>query len=201
MNLLPIGPTPPEAMGRVLDNNFINIDNKFNNINTNNINFNSGVWWEEIARITISSNTDNITLSSIPARKYLQVHFTGIATGGTLNTQIRFNSDTGNNYAYSLFNNGAYSATTSTNLMPLDSSAPVGVQYGVYNIINISNREKMVEGTMVSSTATGAATAPTAIILHGKWANTANLINTILYFNNGTGDFAAGSEIIVLGHN
>lgn len=57
--------------------------------------------FESIETVTLSSNSNNITFSSIPATfKHLQLRFIGRITSGSQGCTIRFNSDsTASNYA------------------------------------------------------------------------------------------------------
>lgn len=47
----------------------------------------------------------------------------------------------------------------------------------------------------------GAGNAPNKREAAGKWHNTSNQITRVDVINITTGDFAAGSEVIVLGHD
>ncbi len=164
----------------------------------------AGVWWEEIARTTLASAGDIITVSSIPARKYLQIIMTGIATGGTLDTGITFNGDTGANYSAGSFNNGAaYTSGGSQPNLALEAgtTASGGVQLILKEILNIATSEKIINSSAVNVGTTGAATAPKSYWSVEKWANTSVQISSMIWTNTGTGDFAIGSEIIILGHN
>lgn len=160
-------------------------------------------WWKEIARTTLSGAADTITVSSIPAFNYLRIIYYGIATGGTLDAFLRFNSDSGASYAWQGVNNGAFSSGTSGTSHPLDSSAVVSGQSGTQTIeiVNYAAREKVGTFQAATVTATGAATAPFLLSGTLKWINTAAQISTITATNSGTGDFAIGSEVIVLGAN
>jgi hypothetical protein len=160
-------------------------------------------FYQEIARTTLSVAGDTITVSSIPARQYLRVHFYFYATGGTLNSQYRFNSDSGNNYAEKYFNSFATPTDiVNTNILDMDNGSPAsgGVVFGTIDIINIASREKHAFLTS-QQCGTGAGTAPFPQQVSQKWVNTSAQINTITVTNSGTGDFAIGSEVVVLGHD
>ena len=163
----------------------------------------SGLWWEEVARTTLSGSSDTISVSSIPARTHLRVIILSIPTGGTVDAQMNFNGDTANNYALRVSNNGAADTTSVSraNWTFFGSTASSYVGTALIDIINLATSEKI--GFMTSHTigGAGAANAPDRTIRVGKWANTTARINGITLVNTGTGDFAAGSEIIVLGRN
>lgn len=164
----------------------------------------STVWWEEIGRTTLSSVGDTITVSGLPSRRYLYVVYSGVASGGTLDTTWRFNNDSGTNYTYrALLNNVADTPVTSGTSFAGESGATDSGQLdaGTLEIVNITANEKMFMYRNVSQDAAGGGTVPTTLTYHGKWANTADSINRIDWINAGTGDFAAGSEVVVLGHD
>lgn len=159
-------------------------------------------WWQEIARTTLSGAGDTITVSSIPARKYLMVIIEVVSTGGTVNTSITFNGDTGANYAFRVSTDGAAdssaTSTTSINTVSTASATPI---FAVANVRNIAAQEKLVYAYSIGQNTAGAANLPIRRELAGKWANTAAQITTVTVTNTGTGDYAIGSEVIVLGHD
>lgn len=162
----------------------------------------AGVWWQEIARTTLSGAGDTITVSSIPARKYLMVIIEVVSTGGTVNTSITFNGDTGANYAFRVSTDGAAdssaTSTTSINTVSTASATPI---FAVANVRNIAAQEKLVYAYSIGQNTAGAANLPIRRELAGKWANTAAQITTVTVTNTGTGDYAIGSEVVVLGHD
>lgn len=175
-----------------------------NNVTTAKINFGgagSGIWWEEIGRTTLASAGDTITVSSLPARKYLMVIVAAQNTGGTINTTLRFNNDSGSNYARRISISGGSDLTnvsqSSLSMSSTDASPRMLVAY----IVNIASNEKLIETQSVEQNTAGAGNAPTRIEGVGKWANTSAQISQIDVINTGTGDYAIGSEVIVLGHN
>src|SRR5690606_7463419 len=83
------------------------------------IDFASGVWWEELGRATVTSASSAITVDNLPPRKYLKLYVIAIPTGGTIRTQLRFNNDSGNNYASKIDNptgGGDSSGTSQTSI-------------------------------------------------------------------------------------
>lgn len=159
-----------------------------------------GIWWEEIGRTTLGVAGDTLSCTPIAARKYLYVIATLLATGGTISATVRFNNDSGANYARRLStNNGADAATGSLTGVTV-SSALAAKQLIDLTIDNIATLEKDFFSRAMSATA-GAANAPQSDQGYSKWANTADQITRIDLINGGTGDFAIGSEIVVLGHN
>jgi len=164
---------------------------------------NAGIWWEEIGRTTLSSSSDTITVSSIPARNYLQIRTNYSSVGGTISAHIRFNNDGGANYAHVLAQLGSSATTIVSDVGIVITGASVIInQFVTIDVFNVSNKEKLVHFTRIEGNTTGAGTAPTGLLSIGKWANTSTTINRIDIVNTlGTGDFAIGSELVVLGHN
>lgn len=162
---------------------------------------NGGIWWEELGRSTLSSSNDTITVSSFSARKHLLVRIVLIATGGTIGAGMTFNGDTGGNYPYRISDNGGADATAGSSTdMRLSASAANNIFIQAL-INNISAQEKMVMVHTLSANTAGAGNVPGRRELVGKWANTSAQISTLAITNPGTGDFASGSEVVVLGHD
>lgn len=165
------------------------------------IDFNSGVWWEEIGRTTLSSLGDTITVSSLPARKYLRV-LVSVLGSGTVDINLRFNGDTGNNYSRRRSDDGAADSTaTNGNGIGLGVPTTGSSYFATLDLINIANIEKVVNFESYRPGTPGAAAAPSRAEGLGKWVNTAALVNSIILFNVSGGDYAIGSEVIVLGHD
>lgn len=163
----------------------------------------SGVWWEEIGRSTLGVAGDVLTVSSLPARKYLKIIVSYLGTGGTIDVNMRFNSDSGSNYAVTLASVGG-SATTSTsqNAMIITGVATTPQSLVCMDVLNISAQEKLCQYNRSATNTAGASTAPSTTIFTGKWANTSSQISAVSIHNlAGTGDLAIGSEIVVLGHD
>lgn len=161
----------------------------------------AGVWWEEIARTTLGSAGDTITVSSIPARQYLKV-IVNLLSSGQIATSMRFNNDSSANYANRRADNGGAGATAvSQSSIVMDTGADTANMTIEINILNMSGKEKTARYIFASSGSAGAASAPNISDGNGKWVNTSAQISRIDIINTGTGDFATASEVIVLGHN
>lgn len=163
---------------------------------------NAGIWWEELGRSTLSVAGDTMSVTSIPARKYLYILVYAAATGGTINAQMQFNGDTGANYSSRSSLNGVGDGTgVSGTAVGLSATASAFTRFIELNIINVLAQEKLMTGHCIEQGAAGAGTAATRAELANKWANTAAQISRVDIINAGTGDFAIGSECIVMGHN
>jgi hypothetical protein len=159
-------------------------------------------WWgEEIGRTTLSVAGDTITVDNLPIRKYLNIIIRVVPTGGTIQAQVRFNNDSGNNYNRLLLSNWA----TVANNTSLSSLILIGAlqdeQISYIDISNLIGYEKTVSAWTTGRGVAGATNLPRVVTLSGKWINTASQINRIDVVNGGTGDFATGSELIVMGHD
>lgn len=162
------------------------------------------LWFEQIARTTLTVAGDTITVSGIPARKYLQLRIKLRGAGGTIDGSYRFNGDSATNYAFAIaiHDGNAYSNVASSNAMPTETGTVNGndYEYIIADIVNIASEVKAVsQRTMEYTVAASVPPIPTDI--WGTWVNTTSQINSIVLTNAGTGDFAIGSEIIVLGHD
>lgn len=161
----------------------------------------STVWWEELGRTTLGSGADTITLSSLAARQYLRIYIYTMATGGNITQLIRFNNDSAGNYARrTVVNDTASSATAQTSVDSGFSAGATPIQSCI-DVINLTAQEKMCVGLTSSPATAGAATAPSLAYYAYKWANTSAQISRVDIINGSTGDFATGSQVIVLGHD
>lgn len=156
----------------------------------------------EIGRTTLSSAGDTITVSSLPARKYLKIIVSILATGGTVDGGFTFNSDSGSNYTRRVsVDGGADSGATSQTSTSVLQTAAATPAFGVFDIVNISAQEKLMMGHSIGQGTAGAGNNVNRREHAYKWANTSAQISTVTLSNFGTGDFAIGSEVVVLGHN
>lgn len=172
-------------------------------VTADKVDFTTGIWWEELGRTTLSSSSDTITVSSIPARKYLQIRTNYSSVGGTISAHIRFNNDGGANYAHVYAQPGGSAATTVSDAGIIITGPSVIInQFATIDVFNVSNKEKLSQFIRTEGVATGAGVAPNGLLSVGKWANTSTTINRIDIVNlSGSGDFAIGSELVVLGKN
>ncbi len=163
-----------------------------------------GIWWEEIGRTTLSGAGDTISVTGLASRKYLLILTHCIATGGTARAVLTFNGDTGANYAVRASENGAADSTAAS-----QTGVNIGVaaanalpNFSIIEVVNVASREKIINAQGINEAATGVGTAPSRRECVAKWANTTDAINRVDLVNaSGTGDFAIGSEVVILGHN
>lgn len=164
--------------------------------------------FREIARTTLTGAGDTITVSSIPARRYLRV-IIHVIPSGNVNTNIKYNNDSGANYAENFYDIVPSSATptmttgrnVSNTLANLEVGNGTWQEFIQIDIINYATLEKLAKVQNIVGNTAGAATAPIINTFYHKWVNTTDQISRIDITNAGTGDFAADSEAIVYGHN
>jgi hypothetical protein len=159
--------------------------------------------WVEVGRTTLGSAGDDITVSSLPDKRYYMVLCNSLPTG-TTGERIRlgYNSiDTGSNYANRASKAGA-SDVTSTSETSYDINeglTPNLPTLDVTYIANLSGKEKLMVNHHTYESTAGAGTAPYRIESVGKWANTSNPLNIFNKTNVEAGSFNTGSEAVILG--
>lgn len=163
----------------------------------------TGPWWEELGRTTLGSAGDTITVSSFAARRYLKIITTVFDTGGAISGLLRFNNDSGNNYSrrYSVNGSGTDTTQVSQSSILAHSVSAANPQRAEIDVYNVAADEKVCTILATGASTAGAGTAPSRIDGGGKWSNTTDQITRVDYINDGAGDFAIGSEVVVLGHN
>jgi hypothetical protein len=159
----------------------------------------AGIWWEEIGRVTLSSAGDTLNTGTVPAKRYLRV-LCSLFNSGSITPVVTFNSDAGANYAERYNFSGTFGSSLNVNNIGNISN---GGAVPVFFTIDMHNQASIPKhGTVHGSYGNNAAgTAPDFIDFWFKWVNTSNQITSIQVVNTSTGDFAIGSELVVLGHN
>ena len=145
----------------------------------------------------------NISIESYPSRKVLQVIFLDNESATKILT-LRFNNDSGTNYAWRKSVNGAADTTLgSTTGIPAESTSGTReiLNYFVQNLIDCD--EKVVTGTAVHSSSGGAGNAPGKDDVAGKWVSGASTLITAVHIVNtgGGATLTAGSKMIRIGQN
>ena len=161
------------------------------------IDFTTGIWWEEIGRATLTTAGDTVSVAGMATRKYLrlQIH---ILNSGLINGVLRFNTDSGANYTLRYSTNGTFgSAVSQTAVGDLSSNSALSATVDIINVASSAKVGKVVSIGNISS----AGTAPSYVELWFSWVNASSQINRIDLVNTGVGDFAAGTQVVVLGHN
>ena len=135
----------------------------------------------------------------LTAKPYMMVLQNEIGSG-SITGFTSFNGDSGSNYAYRTSENGASDGTahSQTNIR-LDRGSVNN--FIVANIMNVAGQEKLVEGKCVGQNTAGAGNAPERWEAVGKWSNSSDSITSVKISNASGGDFASGSEMVVLGYD
>ena len=156
--------------------------------------------WKELGRTTLSSAGDTIAVSSFAAKDNLMILLHKINTGGGVNPTVTFNSDGGSNYARRYSANGG-NDTTNVNQTKLECTytGATPTSYVVTPIINKSGKEKLLNFYDCEEGTAGAGNAPNRMEVVAKWANTSAQITSVSFGNDDSGDYAVGSEVVVLG--
>ena len=158
--------------------------------------------WVELGRTTLGSVGDTISVGSLSDKRYYMI-LADIRNDGTNNigSEIRFNGDSGSNYAYRRSTNGGAdgTGTSATFIDGLNTTTTEGEQFSVGYIANVDTEEKLMIEHNMARMATGAGTAPIRREIVGKHAQTTNPISTIAKVNTQAGSYNTGSEVVVLG--
>lgn len=160
--------------------------------------------WKELGRTTLGVAGNDITVSSLPDKRYYMILGYTTANSASPAQAIQLGNstiDTGTNYSYRRSLNAASDTTHTTRdivelMYGLGTSDP---DFGISYLSNLSAKEKLGIGWGVSQQAAGAGNAPNRTENVGKWGNTTNPLDVINIKNIGSGDFAVGSELVVLG--
>lgn len=155
-----------------------------------------GIWWEELGRQTLGSAGDTITVNSIQTKKYLKI-VVHILNSGQVSPIIRFNNDSGANYTRRISSDGGADSTATGATNGLSVPAVSGMVFLEFEVANIATSNKGLKGTSIRY----GGGAPNRDVHAGMWSNSSNAISRVDAVNAGTGDFAIGSEVIVLGHD
>ncbi len=155
--------------------------------------------WVELGRTTLGTAGDAVDVTSLADKRYLMV-LGSMLPSGTIQTRVRENSNSGSVYAHRYSLNGAADGALASQagvfLHNADAAVP---NFSVGYCANLSTKEKLNLTHYVGQSTAGAANAPVRSENAWKLADTANPISAINYYNAQTGDFAIGSEVVVLG--
>ena len=159
-------------------------------------------FWEELASVELGSAGDTLDSGTITAKKYLW--FQVYTEGANTETQFKFNSTTGQEYASRRSGDGG-----SDSEFPNEYQSKINATGGASHtaclmngfIINNSANEKLVITHQVAVEQTGSGTAPRRSEGVTKWANTSDSITSIQIINKSTGNFGTNSILKVWGSN
>lgn len=157
-----------------------------------------GHGYVEIGRTTLGTAGSTISVTSLPNFKYLMVEALLIPNGGAITGYITFNGDTtAANYNRKLADNNGANADAPGAL--LYTTAGGTISYVAVKIINIAAQNKLIMSESVSDGGDGA--VPVKRELTGQWEDSTNAISRVDFTEDGAGNYAIGSEVVVYGKN
>jgi hypothetical protein len=164
--------------------------------------------FELISTTIASGSSASVTFSSIPATyKHLQLRLTNrgvYATTNDLLNLLRFNGDTGANYAWhglqgdgsSVYaNNGTSVTSICAGVFPGGSSTADSFSGAIVDILDYANTNKNTTTRMLSGSHT--ATGKNIKLTSGVWFNTSAI--TSLTLTTEIGNFTSGSRFSLYG--
>ena len=156
--------------------------------------------WVELGRTTAGGTTDSLDVTSLADKRYYMILSSKLSSGNA-DIRFRFNGDTGTNYARRQnFDGGTDGTATSQNVITSGNGAEISTPaFLVGYIANLSSKEKLMQTWKCKQDTAGAGTSPHRTEVVSKWANTSAAINQITMLNAESGDYASGTEFVVLG--
>jgi len=155
--------------------------------------------WKELDRVTLTSAGDTLDTGTFTAKDNIMILENKIPTGNC-RSKYQFNGDDDDNYAQRYSDNGGSESTFTTDpVIYAYQTGGTAKSFSVHSIINNSSQEKLLIGDIVENNSDGAGNEPNRRELVGKWANTSAQINRVKLFNDGSGSFDTGSELVILG--
>ena len=152
--------------------------------------------WGKSASTTLTTTADEVDSGTITATKFVFV-LGHIVASGNPDMLMRFNGDTGTNYAHrvSLSGGSDLTGTSEPNAQFGSDNGDFGISY----IVNIGTEEKLYIGNAIDGLANGAGNAPERREIVGKWVNTTDQITSVKIRNSTAGDYLTDTNITVLG--
>ena len=155
--------------------------------------------WVELGRTTLGSAGDTISVSSLPNKRYFWCQLYTKATAGTIQQRMRFNNDSGSNYAERYSQDGGTDGTITSDGELLLSAAPSTPAFTNMFITNNQSNEKLVLGHNVNQGGAGAANDPDRDFGVGKWTNTSTQITEADITTTSTATLGTSSNVSFLG--
>lgn len=157
--------------------------------------------YELLCQNVTSSSVSSYSCSSFNVKQYLRIEIYTPSASASTSLTIRFNSDSGTNYAYVRSSNfGGVVSTASTTALPCSTGGTTQT-YCIIDCINTASLAKLCILNSNQESGAGATAVPVSLEIFGKWHNTSNQITTITVSSGGANTFGSGSEITVWGYD
>jgi hypothetical protein len=154
--------------------------------------------WAKNETTTLDSTGDSISMTPTTEQKF-NVVLNHCIESGTINAQVRFNNDSGSNYANRTTENGATDSTaTSSDSLVMHTDTASKDIFSIGYFINISTEEKLHISFSVDDGGAGAA-APNRFECVNKWSNTSDSVTRVDVINDATGSYVSDSNASLLG--
>jgi hypothetical protein len=154
--------------------------------------------WKEVQTVTVSTDVDTIEVDNIPASTWIKFLVRIVPSGSLVDTTLRLNDDSNNNYAYrTVQDNGSTANATAQGLVIISEDAQDENEMHEGLITNISGSEKLLKVESVRDQGTaGAGTVPRLRDTIARWTDT-GLVTKISIFNQQSGSYGAGTSLSV----
>jgi hypothetical protein len=158
--------------------------------------------WKELGRTTLGSANASMNTTSLSDKRYYMILTNSLGYSGVANSNIRFNSDSGSNYAERVSVSGGTDTTgTGYNFASFAHGNTATENFGVGYLSNLSSKEKLWTSHNIRQNTAGAGNAPIRSESVGKWANTTNEVSGIDILTGASTTHDSGSETVILGYD
>lgn len=161
--------------------------------------------WGKAGSTTLTSAGDALTQSTI-SNSNTYIYLYHAIPSGELTEYMTMGSggtkDTGSNYSNRVNTNGASSDSeffSRANIVNASKSGATKPEFGIGYGVNLASEEKLIMTYHSNVSSAGAGTAPDRNEAVGKHKQVSAVLDTISFDNTGSGDFAVGSTLCVLG--
>jgi hypothetical protein len=157
--------------------------------------------WQFLAYSALGSAGDiNVAFS---AREHLMIEWLVTTMSVSTVPSLRFNGDTGANYARrntDFTGTVAASSSTGASRVELAETSHSGDNWGVAQIFNQATKVKRLVGHGQYGSGSAAA-APIDFLVSAVWSNTTDQITSLQLDQTSSGDIGAGSYVLIMGRN
>lgn len=159
----------------------------------------SGIWWEEIGRTALGSASNTITISSLPARKYLRIDGYLPGTANTIAPVLTINGASSGYVYRSSINGAADTQSTAQASIPLYAFTGALWHGFVIELFNFPSQEKLMIVSIVTAYASGSGSIADRREIVAKYASTTQVSSIAVTTSAST--FASGAEVVARGHD